>query len=92
MPEPFDTGQGRTHGARRVHSDRQQRRVDLDHLAEIRLCSIGSNASIARMLNELAAVPHLRGVMLTFDDFRIEQFGTRILPLMRCHEDMNRAA
>ncbi len=35
------------------------------------------------MLDELAAVPGVRGVMLTFDDFVIgmEQFGTRILPL-----------
>ena len=32
--------------------------------------------------------------MLTFDDFIIgmEQFGTRILPLMRCRGDVRRAA
>jgi pyrimidine oxygenase len=30
---------------------------------------VGSYASIARMLDELAAVPGVRGVMLTFDDF-----------------------
>jgi hypothetical protein len=38
------------------------------------------------MLDELATVPGVRGVMLTFDDFIIgmEQFGTRILPLMHC--------
>jgi hypothetical protein len=41
-----------------------------------------------------SAVPGVRGVMLTFDDFVIgmEQFGTRILPLMRCREGMRRAA
>ena len=46
---------------------------------------IGSYASVARMLDELAAVPGVQGVMLTFDDFIIgmEQFGTRIQPLMR---------
>jgi hypothetical protein len=40
------------------------------------------------MLDELADVPGVRGVMMTFDDFVIgmEQFGTRILPLMRCRQ------
>ncbi len=40
----------------------------------------GSYASIARMLDDLATVPGVQGVMLTFDDFVIgmEQFGTRI--------------
>ena len=35
-----------------------------------------------------------KGVMLTFDDFVIgmEQFGTRILPLMRCREKYQMAA
>ena len=34
------------------------------------------------------------GVMLTFDDFVIgmEQFGTRILPLMRCRNEIMAAA
>ena len=46
---------------------------------------IGSYASVARMLDELGAVPGVRGAMLTFDDFIVgmEQFGTRIQPLMR---------
>jgi pyrimidine oxygenase len=46
------------------------------------------------MLDELAAVPGVRGVMLTFDDFVIgmEQFGTRIMPLMRCLERSKKAA
>jgi len=45
---------------------------------------VGSYASVARMLDAVAAVPGVRGVMLTFDDFLIgmEQFGTRIQPLM----------
>jgi pyrimidine oxygenase len=55
---------------------------------------IGSYASIARMLDELAEVPGVEGVMLTFDDFIIgmEQFGTRILPLMRCRNEIKAAA
>ena len=46
---------------------------------------VGSYARIAAMLDEVAAVPGVEGVMMTFDDFVIgmEQFGTRILPLMR---------
>ena len=39
-------------------------------------------------------VPGVQGVMLTFDDFVIgmEQFGTRILPLMRCRNEIKAAA
>ena len=54
----------------------------------------GSYASIARMLDEVATVPGVAGVMLTFDDFVIgmEQFGTRVLPLMRCRDSIRAAA
>ncbi len=47
---------------------------------------VGSYASVARMLDEMAEVPNTGGVMLTFDNFveGIEQFGTRIQPLMKC--------
>ncbi len=40
------------------------------------------------MLDEMATVPGVRGVMLTFDDFVIgmEQFGQRIQPLMKCRQ------
>ena len=46
---------------------------------------VGSYAHIAAMLDEMAAVPGVAGAMLTFDDFVIgmEQFGTRIQPLMQ---------
>jgi pyrimidine oxygenase len=46
---------------------------------------VGSYATVAALLDELAEIPGLRGVMLTFDDFiiGIEQFGTRIQPLMK---------
>jgi len=46
---------------------------------------VGSYATVAALLDEMAEIPGLTGVMLTFDDFVIgmEQFGTRIQPLMR---------
>jgi pyrimidine oxygenase len=46
------------------------------------------------MLDETATVPGVCGVMPTFDDFVIdmEQFGTRILPLMRGRSDVREAA
>jgi pyrimidine oxygenase len=55
---------------------------------------VGSYASVAQMLDEMAIVPGVRGVMLTFDDFVIgmEQFGTRILPLMTSRQGIRRAA
>ena len=39
----------------------------------------------ARMLDEAAAVPGTKGLMLCFDDFLegLEQFGKRVQPLMR---------
>ncbi len=45
---------------------------------------VGSYASVARMLDEMATVPGTSGALLTFDDFvqGIEDFGTRIQPLM----------
>ena len=47
---------------------------------------VGSYASVARMLDEVANVPGAEGVLLTFDDFLsgIETFGERIQPLMQC--------
>jgi pyrimidine oxygenase len=46
---------------------------------------VGSYESIARMLDEMAAVPGTGGVLLTFDDFveGVEAFGTHIQPLMK---------
>jgi pyrimidine oxygenase len=45
---------------------------------------VGSWASVARMLDEVASVPGTQGVMLTFDDFvkGVEDFGQKIQPLM----------
>jgi pyrimidine oxygenase len=45
---------------------------------------VGSYESVAQMLDEMADIPGLGGVMLTFDDFEvgIEAFGAHIQPLM----------
>ncbi|MNZ65945.1 Pyrimidine monooxygenase RutA [compost metagenome] len=47
---------------------------------------VGSYASVAKMLDEVASVPGAEGVLLTFDDFLtgVEDFGERIQPLMQC--------
>lgn len=54
----------------------------------------GSYANVAKMLDEAATVPGTKGLMLTFDDFVIgmEQFGTRIQPLMKSRENRKAAA
>ncbi|WP_374943031.1 pyrimidine utilization protein A [Sphingomonas sp.] len=54
---------------------------------------VGSYASIARMLDEMATVPNTGGVLLTFDDFieGVEAFGTRIQPLMKCRQGIRDA-
>jgi pyrimidine oxygenase len=46
------------------------------------------------MLDEMAAVPGVGGVMVTFDDLviGIAQFGTRIQPLMQCRRGAAQAA
>jgi pyrimidine oxygenase len=46
---------------------------------------IGSYESVARMLDEIAAIRGLKGIMLTFDDFILgmEQFGEHIQPRMK---------
>ena len=45
---------------------------------------VGSYENVARMLDEIAAVPGTGGVVLTFDDFvnGVTAFGERIQPLM----------
>lgn len=50
---------------------------------------VGSYAKVARMLDEAATVPGVKGIMLTFDDFLegLDTFGTRIQPLMACRQD-----
>jgi pyrimidine oxygenase len=45
---------------------------------------IGSYASVARMLDQAAAVPGTKGIMMAFDDFILgtDAFGQKIQPLM----------
>jgi pyrimidine oxygenase len=47
---------------------------------------IGSFESVARMLDEAAEVPGVKGIMLCFDDYTtaIDEFGQKIQPLMKC--------
>ncbi|KAA9157771.1 pyrimidine utilization protein A [Amycolatopsis acidicola] len=47
---------------------------------------VGSYETVARMLDEVAELDGIKGIMLTFDDFvqGVEDFGTRIQPLMKC--------
>ncbi|WP_369028967.1 MULTISPECIES: pyrimidine utilization protein A [Streptomyces] len=47
---------------------------------------VGSYETVARMLDEVAGVSGTKGIMLVFDDFLegLENFGTRIQPLMKC--------
>jgi pyrimidine oxygenase len=49
---------------------------------------VGSYAKIAGMLDEVAAVPGTKGIMLTFDDFLVglDRFGERIQPLMKSRQ------
>jgi pyrimidine oxygenase len=55
---------------------------------------VGSYATVARMLDEAAAVPGVKGIMMTFDDFveGIDAFGQHIQPLMACRKDIAMAA
>jgi pyrimidine oxygenase len=47
---------------------------------------IGSYATVAHLLDQMAELPGMAGAMLSFDDFRtgIDQFGQHIQPLMAC--------
>jgi pyrimidine oxygenase len=64
----------------------RRRTMGVEHLPTNQGVFVGSYAAVAQMLDEMATVPGVRGVMLTFDDFIIgmEQFGQRIQPLMKC--------
>ncbi|GAN77429.1 pyrimidine utilization protein A [Acidisphaera rubrifaciens] len=54
---------------------------------------VGSYETVARLLDEAAAVPGTKGLMLTFDDFiaGMDAFGTRIQPLMTCRAHLRGA-
>ena len=54
---------------------------------------VGSFETVAALLDEVATVPGTQGVLLTFDDFveGVENFGTRIQPLMQCRRHVTQA-
>jgi pyrimidine oxygenase len=72
----------------------RRRTMAIDKLPTNQGVLVGSYATVARLLDEMAEIPGVQGVMMTFDDFVIgmEQFGTRILPLLRCREKVKPAA
>ncbi|WP_334174483.1 pyrimidine utilization protein A [Pseudoxanthobacter sp.] len=55
---------------------------------------VGSYEKVAKMMDEIAAVPGTKGIMLTFDDFLVgmDQFGQRIQPLMKSRANIQAAA
>ena len=55
---------------------------------------LGSHAKVARLLDEMATIPGLAGVLLTFDEFisGTEIFGERIQPLMQCRKHITSPA
>ena len=55
---------------------------------------VGSYTTVARMLDEVAETPGVKGILMTFDDFVIgmEQFGQYIQPLMRSRNTLAAAA
>ena len=50
---------------------------------------VGSYANVAKMMDEVATMPGVKGIMLTFDDFLegLDKFGQYIQPLMECRKD-----
>ena len=54
---------------------------------------VGSYETVAKMLDEVAEIEGIKGIMLTFDDFveGIENFGTRIQPLMKTRANVQTA-
>ena len=55
---------------------------------------VGSHATVARLLDEVATIPGMAGVLLTFDEFvsGTEIFGERIQPLMASRRTVPEAA
>ena len=49
---------------------------------------VGSYETVARLLDQVAQTPGVKGILMTFDDFVIgmEQFGQHIQPLMHTRQ------
>lgn len=50
---------------------------------------VGSYAKVAAMLDEVASIEGVKGIMMTFDDFLggLDTFGTKVQPLMTCRQE-----
>lgn len=55
---------------------------------------VGSYETVAKLLDEAAAVPGVKGVMLCFDDYEtaMDDWGLRIQPLMQCRRHVTAVA
>ena len=55
---------------------------------------VGSHATCAKLLDEVAAMPGVAGIMLCFDDFiaGMDAYAEKIQPLMACRQDRLAAA
>ena len=82
-----DQAGGDKHAADNSTAGRMRRSVPLPNTGSK---LIGSYATVARLLDEMAEIEGVAGVMLTFDDFVIgvEQFGQRIQPLMKSRRSL----
>jgi pyrimidine oxygenase len=72
-----------------------QHAIDTSAMVNINMgLLLGSHGKVARLLDEVAAIPGLAGVLLTFDEFvgGTEVFGERIQPLMQCRRHVTSAA
>ena len=49
---------------------------------------VGSHATIAKRLDEVAKIPGVKGTMCVFDDYptATKEFGERVMPLMECRK------
>ena len=70
----------------------------LSHGSALLPCShgvlVGSYAKVAHLLDEMATIPGVAGVMLTFDDFikGVDTFGRHVQPLMASRSQVAAAA
>ena len=55
---------------------------------------VGSHETVARMLDEVAAIDGVKGIMMTFDDFLegMDTFGQKVQPLMASRSEKLQAA
>jgi len=76
-------------------STAKQMAMSAEASVNFNMCTlVGSYAKVAALLDEYEDIPGTKGLMLTFDDFLIglEQFGTRIQPLMKSRGHVKLAA